>query len=126
MFDKDHCSNWSGIGKTDLNDFQRVCVEILVRSFRSGVYNLPVYWKTVVWSDKSVRFTLARVELSTFDFDRLTRLVLAAHEYRVRIAVTARAHGYLAITMSKREASGPMFVRHPPIEEAISDWDSKK
>ena len=58
---------------------------------------------------------------ATFDFDRLTRAVVMAHDRMIRLEICPSGPGMLGITLFKRHArEGRMHQRHPTIEEAIS------
>jgi hypothetical protein len=60
-------------------------------------------------------------DLATFDSDRLTRLVIAAHDHCVRVAIEPSGPGLVKICLWPRNGrEGRMFERHPTIEEAIS------
>ena len=52
-------------------------------------------------------------ELATFDGDELTRLVVAAHAHRVRVAVNAHCKGYLRLQLNPRGEAGRSDQRHP-------------
>lgn len=121
----DHCSRWSGIPQAGLTDFHRKAIGILVRSFRTGVYNLPINWERArlsggKWPTLSVNIRCDG--LATWDFDQLTRLVLAAHDECVRVQVAPSSPRYLRISMSPRARSGGMSERHPTIEDAVADY----
>jgi hypothetical protein len=58
--------------------------------------------------------------LATFDNDRLTRLVLAAHKEMVRAEITPCNFQYLKIKLHRRRNRiGAFHERHPSIEVAI-------
>lgn len=58
--------------------------------------------------------------LSTFDFDGLTRLVLIAHRDMIRAEITGSGPGMVRLAIWKRKGrKGRMFERHPTIEQAI-------
>lgn len=58
--------------------------------------------------------------LATYDDDRLTWLVLAAHKYGVRAEVTNNGMRGLKILLHNRKArTGRMFERHPTIEDVL-------
>lgn len=59
-------------------------------------------------------------DLSTYDFDLLTRLVLLAHERCVRACIGPGWPGGVKIGISAREREGGMSERHPTIEEALA------
>ncbi len=59
-------------------------------------------------------------DLSTFDFDTLTRLVLWAHEFGVRVSLSNGGPRAIKIMLHARaKRDGSMFDRHPTIEQAI-------
>jgi hypothetical protein len=59
------------------------------------------------------------IQLSTFDYNALTRLVLLAHDNCVRVDVSARGMNRLVISIYPRQRDGDMSKRHPTIEEHI-------
>lgn len=63
-------------------------------------------------------------EMSTYDYDLLTRLVILAHKYAYRASVSPLNFKYLEIDIFKRKRSGMMFERHPTIEEAIKTCET--
>lgn len=56
---------------------------------------------------------------ATYDFDQLTRLVVLAHDYAVRVEVVASGPQMIGLVLHKRKREGAMHERHPTIEEAI-------
>jgi hypothetical protein len=59
-------------------------------------------------------------QLSTFDFDELTRLVISAHDLCIRASVAASGPGMVKIMLHDRKTrEGRMYDRHPTIEQAI-------
>jgi len=76
----------------ELSEGHRRCLRILAATIThpSGLYNLPTAGALVdsisLWPGGAVA-VLLRGELATFDNDQLTRLVLAAHQDLVRVAV---------------------------------------
>ena len=60
---------------------------------------------------------------STFDFDRLTRLVFLAHDRCVRFALGASGPRRVAFLLHRRRSrDGGMSKRHPTIESALDSW----
>ena len=55
-------------------------------------------------------------DLSTWDFDGLTRLVLLAHQNHVRISIRAHQPRCVAITAHRRKVAGGMSERHSGLE----------
>lgn len=63
-------------------------------------------------------------EMSTYDDDLLTRLVIYSHKYAVRACVkTAGMH--LRVVLSERKREGQFFERHPSIEDVIRSLSEK-
>ena len=57
---------------------------------------------------------------ATFDFNRLTRAVVMAHDRMIRLEICPSGPGMLGITLFKRHVrKGSMYERHPTIEDAI-------
>lgn len=58
--------------------------------------------------------------LATYDDDRLTLLVLAAHKYGVRAEVTNHGMRGVKILIDNRKArTGRLWERHPRIEDVL-------
>ena len=57
-------------------------------------------------------------ELATFDYDELTRLVIAAHDEAVRVRLIGAANRYIRIGLTAREREGDFSTRHDTIEAA--------
>lgn len=58
-------------------------------------------------------------DLATYDGDDLTRLVLLAHEECIRVAIDSGGPRRVRIAIWKREREGPMYARHPTIEQVL-------
>lgn len=56
---------------------------------------------------------------STFDSDGLTRLVVLAHQYAIRVEISPASPQSLKIIIHKRQRTGSMFQRHPTLQEVI-------
>jgi hypothetical protein len=58
---------------------------------------------------------------ATFDCDRLTRLVILAHDQAIRVAIVSSSPGRVGFKLWKRHTrEGSMHERHPTIEQAIA------
>lgn len=117
-----HCSRWGGIPQHNLNDDNRLHIQMLVESFRSGPWNLPVTWDRVEWGQNCYTAFNLGSSLSTFDFDRLTRLIILAHEYCVRVEISPCNMQYIKVEMWTRKVrSHRGYHIHPNIETAVFD-----
>lgn len=122
-FSEDHVSRWGGIPQGNLHYDNRLHIEVLVKAMNMGVYNIPVNWEGVDWRYGSgTRFALCG-ELSTYDFDKLTRLVIAAHELCVRVEIKPCNMRHMYICMwSRKMRSARMHHIHPTIESAVAEY----
>lgn len=120
QFPADHCSRWSGIPQDSLGDSNRRHIEIMVRAWQTGVYNLPINWRKAEFVSGASIFAI-RSSMATFDFNQMTRLVILAHDYCVRVEVSARTVRYLELMFHDRKPDGiEIWERHPTIEAAIA------
>lgn len=88
---------------------------ILAETF-GGLHNVPGRLKHFgYWIELCVLG-----ELSTFDFDRLTSLVMGAHAHCCRVSVRAASPQYLRLMFHNRQREGSMSERHPTLDEAIT------
>lgn len=91
--------------------------QVLSRAFGGmhHVYNLhksPREWHLNHYGD-----------LSTFDFNALTLLVLGAHEYCIRLSIQSSGPRMVKICLWPRKVRlGHFCDRHPTIEEAIERY----
>lgn len=124
--DPEHCSRWSGIPQGNLTDFNRRAIGLLCRAYGMGPWNIPVTWERVKWGDNRLTaFTLNcwGHGWATWDSDRLTRLVIGAHDELIRVEISPKSFRYIEIAMWPRERrDGQMSKRHPTIEQAIASY----
>jgi hypothetical protein len=88
-----------------------------------GIYNAPINWNRVEWSDRALSLTWAR-SLATWDFRQLTLLVFGMHTARLRCEIDAAARGYFRFHISPRRPDGGMADRHPDLDEAVTAWNA--
>jgi hypothetical protein len=121
---EEHCSRWGGIPQAQLTDFNRRAIGLLCRGFGLGPWNIPVNWDRVEWgSERHTKFVTSGHGLATWDFNRLTRLVIGAHDECIRLEISPRSFRYLSIEMWPRAGrEGGMAERHPTIEQAIASY----
>lgn len=62
--------------------------------------------------------------VATFDFDQLTRLVFAAHEYCVRVQISNGGPNSLKLWLHNRTGrEGNNYERHPDLATALERWN---
>jgi hypothetical protein len=86
-----------------------------------GIYHMRyTSLKKVNWKDGyCIEVTLDR-ELSSFDGDELTRLILLAHDRMLRISLSGLGPGYIRLTIHKRhKREGQLHERMPTIDKHI-------
>lgn len=113
-------------GRT-LTDFQRRAVILLCQAMRCGPYDFARTFETADWEfGRGVRFSVRRPQLSTYDTDGLTALVLGAHEQAIRVEIEPRSFTHLAIVMHPRQpVHDSQWGRHPTIGQAIETYRGK-
>lgn len=58
--------------------------------------------------------------MATFDFDQLTRFVVMCHDKCIRGEIKASSPRFIKVCIWSRDnRDGPMWQRHPTIEQAI-------
>ena len=79
-----------------------------------------IKWIGDAW--KRCEFTTFESSISTFDFSYLTRLVVAAHDHCVRVAVENGGPRRLKVIISERKlnASDALTGGHPALEEHVA------
>jgi hypothetical protein len=61
--------------------------------------------------------------VATFDYDELTRMVFAAHDACMRLAILAAGPRHVRIQITKRTRNGSeMAADHPTLEDALDKW----
>ncbi|MHC4647452.1 MAG: hypothetical protein ACYTBJ_18335 [Planctomycetota bacterium] len=81
----------------------------------------PGFWNNSSWFEYSWYGDLA-----TYDFNKLTHLVLLSHEHCVRIAIQPLNFRYVRLLFHTRTRSGDITERHPTIEKAIESHLGRK
>ncbi|MGO8269252.1 hypothetical protein ACC862_24120 [Rhizobium ruizarguesonis] len=122
----DHCSRWGGIPQAPQTEFTRRAIGLLCRAYGMGPWNIPVTWERVNWRyGNGVSFILNcwGHGFASYDTNRLTRLVIGAHDEMIRVEISPRSFRYLEIAMWPRKGrEGPMYSRHPTIEDAVAGF----
>lgn len=94
----------------------------LLGDLYAGIYHLSRKSLTKVeWNNPTWVQIIIYGDLSTFDFDTLTRLVVLAHDRCIRVEISGVGPGYIKIGFSPRAGrDGPVHSRHPTIEDAVA------
>jgi len=103
-----------------LTEFQGQAVAMLCDAMRCGPYDFASTFRRAKWEFGMGVSFIVRDDLSTFDADGLTRLVVGAHEQCIRVSVEGAGPRMLRISMWPRKGrEGAMHERHPTIEQAV-------
>ena len=104
-----HRKNW-------MTDDQWECAQMfadVVGGFHHISGTIKPHGKGIKVSDRAFGW-------STFDFDRLTRLVILAHDRMIRVALAQSGPYRVGFELYKRHTRvGSMSVRHPTLEQAM-------
>jgi hypothetical protein len=99
-------------------EVEKRCEELLSRVY-FGIHHVPYWEKRKEWGS-GLKVTVPN-SLASYDFDYLTRLVVAAHDLCIRVQVTPAGPKQLSIEMHPRSGrEGKTWDRHPTIEDAVS------
>lgn len=90
---------------------------VLARAY-FGIHHVPYWNRRRGWGPEGVKVTVYG-DVSTCDFDTLTRLVVAAHDECVRLRVMSGGPSYLVLAFTDRAREGDITERHPTMEEAL-------
>ena len=107
--------------KIKISDFGKEVATIL-DCLAYGIYHLKacVYnHKRTDWTNNRVITVVTNSELSTYDYNELTHLVVLAHDFAIRISIRAVAPNYFEMQFSKRVRGDGITSSHPAIEDAI-------
>ena len=82
-----------------------------------GIYHLQ--YDLIDWSDPHhIEVNIAE-GLSTWDFNRLTELVVLCHDRAVRLEIEPCNMRFVKLLFHQRGREGGMTKRHPTMEEAV-------
>ena len=75
---------------------------------------------------RGIEINTREYRLATFDFDYLTKLVIMAHNWCLRVAIDGSGPGMIKIILHKRHlVEGDIGKRHPTIEQAIEKYKDR-
>lgn len=100
-----------------MSEDQQACIEMLA-DWACGKHHLPQVHE--FGAGVCINY---RGDLSTFDFDRLTRLVLLAHRDAIRIEIGGSGPGMVKIIAHRRKHGDrktmPHYAWHPSLGDLI-------
>jgi hypothetical protein len=103
----------------ELTSFELTVADILGGAY-CGIYHVEDAVLSGQWAKTYVGLVLAHADLSTFDFDVLTGIVVMCHDACVRFSVSPATDNRLLLLFHERHGrEGDMVRRHPTIEQAI-------
>lgn len=87
-----------------------------------GLHHLPRL-DEIDWADPHCIELRWSCELSTYDNNMLTHLVVLAHQHALRLEISPRSREYLTLRFHGRaHDAAAMHKRHPTIQQALSRW----
>lgn len=94
----------------------------LLGDLLGGLYHLDGA-ASVDWSNPSYIEVRWPSDLSTFDSNTLTRLVLLAHDRAIRVDISPRSNRYLTMLFHQRRHGADLGIweRHPTAEDALAE-----
>lgn len=102
-----------------VSELGKVVATILARSL-GGIYNISGVQKADWTNERFIRIALYG-GLSSYDSDRLTRLLVLCHDACIRLEINPCNMRYLELVFHPRSArEGRMFDRHPTLESATA------
>lgn len=94
------------------------CERVLAIAFR-GIHHVPGWSKRDACGPDGIEVRVSHT-LDTFDYDVLTRLVVAAHDECVRVEVCPSMRD-LKLYLHVRKREGSFSERHPDMETAVAN-----
>ncbi len=91
----------------------------------SGIYHIDKAIQRTDWTDQWVITIRVSRDLSTFDSDYLTKLVLAAHDHAIRVEISACNMQCVKIQFHARTREGQIYQRHPAIEQVVEAYRAR-
>lgn len=96
---------------------------IILSYMFGGIHNLDYKQrKKFRYTDEHCTDYVMFGSMATWDANRLTTLVVLAHELAVRVEISPRSFKYVKITFWERRRTGAPFERHPTLDEVLKFW----
>lgn len=115
-------STWKGTTRIPparpISDLGATVADLLAHVFH-GIHNAPINHEKPEWWDRQYIEATVYGPMSTYDDDKLTRLVLRCHDLAVRCEIRGCGPGYLRLGFSQRVREGDICRAHPTMEQSI-------
>lgn len=113
-------ANWIKTLKKEMSPLGEAVANLLGRVFL-GIYHLPhPALERVDWSNPYYIEFIYDGDLATVDFNRLTMLVVFAHDEMIRVSIQGCGPRYMKMQFHQRASrTGSMSERYPTIENHI-------
>lgn len=102
---------------SEMSENQRRCYAMLCDAVGGSHH---IYGKMFPATDNGITTVISN-SLSTFDNDELTRMVILAHDYCVRLEVSPASSRHLRLYIHARDREGSIWKRHPNIHRAVEN-----
>jgi hypothetical protein len=111
-----------------ISELGKKVADILGHVF-DGIHNCPatLFHKRTNWESNHHIELVIYGELATWDFNRLTRLVILCHDQCIRLSIEGANIHYLRLFFHTRKRGDDLLIckRHPTIEEQIKEIRSR-
>lgn len=104
-----------------LPPFAHAAIELIAMVF-GGAHNAPINWRKAEIDESSVHVCTRWAPLATWDFNQLTRLVVASHDLMIRVELSAAAPKIMELALYPRHKRSPgesISVRMPTLDDGV-------
>ncbi|MFD3283956.1 hypothetical protein ACE41O_12620 [Alteromonas macleodii] len=102
-----------------MSDDQWLCALFLNRLFK-GFHHIHAPFREF---GRGICINTRHSYFATFDYDTLTKAVIMAHNWGIRLEVGGSGPGMIKISITRRKVrEGGMSLRHPTIQEAVEKY----
>lgn len=104
-----------------LPPFAHAAIELIAMVF-GGAHNAPINWRKAEIDESSVHVCTRWAPLATWDFNKLTRLVVASHDLMIRVVISGVAPNTMKLGLHPRLTRSPAQTigrRMPTLDDAV-------
>lgn len=114
-------ADWlKSVTKKEMSPFGEEVADLLGQVY-AGIYHIQdeVLHPRAEWSNANRIEIVVYGDLSTYDFDILTKLVVLCHDHAIRFTVAPASNKHLRLLFHRRQReSKHISERHPTLEDA--------